>query len=261
MSSSYAGMDIARLNMSHGTHEDHAESYRLVRQASDASGHGVGIFADLQGPKIRLGIFPEGKVHLERGQRWTITTRDVPGDAEVGPTTYQGLPGDVTEGDPILIDDGKVRLRVTGVEDTEVHTEVLVGGHGQQPQGHQPARRRGLRAGALRQGRGRPALRPVALGRLRRPVLRAQRRRRRGRPGGHARGRHDAAGHRQDREAAGHREPRRGDRRLRRLHGRARRPRRGVPARGRAVPAEADRHQGPPGTPSRSSWPPRCSSR
>jgi pyruvate kinase len=124
----YAGMDVARLNMSHGTHADHAEAYRLVRAASDASGHGVGIFADLQGPKIRLGKFPEGKVPLSRGQRWTITTRDVPGDATVGATTYAGLPGDVSVGDPILIDDGKVRLRVTGVEGTEVHTEVLVGG-------------------------------------------------------------------------------------------------------------------------------------
>lgn len=124
----YAGMDIARLNMSHGTHADHAEAYRLVREASDASGKGVGIFADLQGPKIRLGRFPDGKVPLSRGQRWTITTRDVPGDALIGPTTYAGLPGDVTVGDPILIDDGKVRLRVIGVEGTEVHTEVLIGG-------------------------------------------------------------------------------------------------------------------------------------
>jgi len=125
----YAGMDVARLNMSHGSHEDHAEAYRLVREASDASGHGVGIFADLQGPKIRLATFADGPVDLERGQSWVITTRDVPGDAEVGGTTYAGLPGDVQVGDPILIDDGKVRLRVTAVEDgTGVHAEVLVGG-------------------------------------------------------------------------------------------------------------------------------------
>ncbi len=124
----YAGMDVARLNMSHGTHADHAEAYRLVREASDASGHGVGIFADLQGPKIRLSTFDEGPVTIRRGQAWTISTRDVPGDALVGGTSYAGLPGDVKVGDPILIDDGKVRLRVTAVEDTEVHTEVLVGG-------------------------------------------------------------------------------------------------------------------------------------
>ena len=124
----YAGMDVARLNMSHGTHADHAETYRLVREAADASGHGVGIFADLQGPKIRLSTFAEGHAVLSRGQRWTITTRTVPGDGDVAGTTYQGLPGDVKAGDPILIDDGKVRLRVVSVEDTDVITEVLVGG-------------------------------------------------------------------------------------------------------------------------------------
>ena len=124
----YAGMDVARLNMSHGSHEDHAEAYRLVREASDASGHGVGIFADLQGPKIRLETFADGPVVLRRGQEWTITTRDVPGDDKVCGTTYSGLPGDVKPGDPLLIDDGKVRLRVRSVDDTDVVTEVLVGG-------------------------------------------------------------------------------------------------------------------------------------
>jgi pyruvate kinase len=124
----YAGMDVARLNMSHGTHEDHAEAYRLVREASDASGHGVGVFADLQGPKIRLGTFDDGPVVLHRGQQWTITTRDVPGDDKAASTTYQGLPGDVNVGDPILIDDGKVRLRVVAVDGADVVTEVLVGG-------------------------------------------------------------------------------------------------------------------------------------
>ncbi|WP_341925109.1 pyruvate kinase [Nocardioides psychrotolerans] len=124
----YAGMDVARLNMSHGSHEDHAEAYRLVREAADASGHGVGIFADLQGPKIRLETFADGPVQLRRGQVWTITTRDVPGDAVICGTTYKGLPGDVSIGDPILIDDGKVRLRVTAVDDTDVTCEVLVGG-------------------------------------------------------------------------------------------------------------------------------------
>ncbi len=124
----YAGMDVARLNMSHGSHEDHAEAYRLVREASDASGHGVGIFADLQGPKIRLETFADGPVTLHRGQEWTITTREVPGDDKIAGTTYKGLPGDVKPGDPILIDDGKVRLRVISVDDTDVVTEVLVGG-------------------------------------------------------------------------------------------------------------------------------------
>ncbi|KAA1429037.1 pyruvate kinase [Nocardioides antri] len=124
----YAGMDVARLNMSHGAHADHAEVYRLVREASDASGHGVAILADLQGPKIRLERFADGPVLLRRSQRWTITTRDVQGDDKICGTTYKGLPGDVGPGDPILIDDGKVRLRVVSVTDTDVETEVLVGG-------------------------------------------------------------------------------------------------------------------------------------
>jgi pyruvate kinase len=124
----YAGMDVARLNMSHGAHTDHAKVYRLVREASDASGHGVAIVADLQGPKIRLERFADGPVMLRRSQRWTITTRDVDGNAEICGTTYKGLPGDVGQGDPILIDDGKIRLRVVSVTDTDVETEVLVGG-------------------------------------------------------------------------------------------------------------------------------------
>ncbi|MFT4081326.1 MAG: pyruvate kinase [Nocardioides sp.] len=124
----YAGMDVARLNMSHGSQDEHAERYRMVREAADASGRGVGIFADLQGPKIRLETFADGSATLRRGQVWTITTQDVPGDAEICGTTYKGLPGDVNAGDPILIDDGKIRLRVTDVTETDVVTEVLVGG-------------------------------------------------------------------------------------------------------------------------------------
>ncbi len=123
-----AGMDVARMNMSHGEHAEHERLYHLVRQASDESGHGVGIFADLQGPKIRLGTFGEGPVKLKRGNTFTITTRNVLGDVNECGTTYAGLPGDVKMGDPLLIDDGKVRLRVTSVTDTDVHTEVIVGG-------------------------------------------------------------------------------------------------------------------------------------
>src|SRR5262245_2754030 len=121
-------MDVARLNMSHGGYADHERMYRLVREASDAAGHGVGIFADLQGPKIRLDTFAEGPAELVEGQRFTITTREVSGDASVCGTTYDGLPGDVAAGDPILIDDGKVRLRVVEVDGADVVTEVVVGG-------------------------------------------------------------------------------------------------------------------------------------
>src|SRR6476619_1973454 len=121
-------MDVARLNLSHGTYAEHEEIYRRVREASDETGHGVGIFVDLQGPKIRLGNFKEGSSRLQTGQSFTITPREVAGNNEVASTTYPGLPGDVASGDQILIDDGKVRLRVTEVDGNDVHTQVVVGG-------------------------------------------------------------------------------------------------------------------------------------
>ena len=123
-----AGMDVARLNLSHGAYADHEEIYHRVRQASDESGHGVGVFVDLQGPKIRLGHIKEGSTRITTGQSFTITTDALDGNNEIASTTYQGLPGDVSAGDQILIDDGKVRLRVTEVEGTNVHTQVVTGG-------------------------------------------------------------------------------------------------------------------------------------
>jgi pyruvate kinase len=123
-----AGMDVARLNMSHGSHADHERAYAMVRRASDESGHAIGIFADLQGPKIRLGKVAGGPLQLEEGSAFTITTREVPGSTEICSTTYDGLPGDVAEGDQILIDDGKVRLQVTSVDGPDVHTRVVVPG-------------------------------------------------------------------------------------------------------------------------------------
>jgi len=123
-----AGMDVARMNLSHGTYEEHEHVYRWVREAGDATGRGVGILVDLQGPKIRLGTFANGPVVLVPGQRFTITTDDVPGDASVCGTTYDGLPGDVTVGDMILVDDGRVALRAIEVDETSVVTEVVEGG-------------------------------------------------------------------------------------------------------------------------------------
>ena len=139
-------MDVARLNMSHGTHDDHRRRYDLVRQASDATGHGVGIIADLQGPKIRLETFAGGKAKLAAGDEFVITTRDVEGDATICGTTYKGLPGDVAEGDPILVDDGKLRLRVVKVEGPDVTTRVEVGGKVSDHKGLNLPGRRGQRA-------------------------------------------------------------------------------------------------------------------
>ncbi len=123
-----AGMDVARLNLSHGGYEDHEKVYRMVREAADATGRSVAIMVDLQGPKIRLGRFADGPVDLAAGQEITITTRDVPGDAEVVSTTYAGLPGDVSPGDPVLIDDGRVKLEVVAVEGTDVRCRAVMAG-------------------------------------------------------------------------------------------------------------------------------------
>jgi pyruvate kinase len=123
-----AGMDVARLNLSHGSYADHEEIYRSVRRASDETGHGVGILVDLQGPKIRLGTFAAGPVLLTPGQLFTITTHDVPGTDQEVSTTYAGLPGDVGPGDRILVDDGKVALSVVEVDGPRVVTRVVEGG-------------------------------------------------------------------------------------------------------------------------------------
>ncbi|WP_416978465.1 pyruvate kinase [Streptomyces sp. T028] len=124
-----AGMDVARLNLSHGSHAEHEERYHRVRKASDDTGRSVGILADLQGPKIRLGHFEEGPVLLERDDTFTITVEDgVAGDGKRCGTTYAGLANDVTPGERILVDDGKVCLEVTDVVGHEVHTRVLEGG-------------------------------------------------------------------------------------------------------------------------------------
>jgi pyruvate kinase len=123
-----AGMDVARLNLSHGAYADHEAIYRGIRAASDATGHAVGILVDLQGPKIRTGRFSGGPVHLEVGDAFTITKRDIDGSRTEVSTTYKGLPGDVQPGDSLLIDDGKVALQATEVTDTDVRCVVTVGG-------------------------------------------------------------------------------------------------------------------------------------
>ncbi|MER7562634.1 pyruvate kinase [Streptomyces sp. NPDC097941] len=124
-----AGMDVARFNLSHGGYAEHEERYHHVRKASDETGRSVGLLADLQGPKIRLGHFTEGPVLLERGDSFTITVeKDAQGDQRSCGTTYSGLAADVTVGERILVDDGKVCLEVTSVEGPRVHTRVIEGG-------------------------------------------------------------------------------------------------------------------------------------
>lgn len=123
-----AGMDVARLNMSHGSHEEHEERYRRVRAAAAVAGRNVGVLADLQGPKIRLGTFDDGQVQLEAGEQFTITTDEITGDSTRTSTTHSGLPGDVHPGDTVLIDDGRLSLEVKEVSGSNVVTRVLRGG-------------------------------------------------------------------------------------------------------------------------------------
>ncbi|MFG3336158.1 pyruvate kinase [Streptomyces tendae] len=124
-----AGMDIARFNFSHGTHAEHEERYHRVRKASDETGRSVGALADLQGPKIRLGHFGEGPVLLERGDSFTITVEEgIEGNRHTCGTTYAGLAEDVTPGERVLVDDGKVCLEVTGIDGPHVRTRVIEGG-------------------------------------------------------------------------------------------------------------------------------------
>lgn len=123
-----AGMDVARLNFSHGEHEDHAQNYHWVREASDATGHAVGILADLQGPKIRLGRFKEGSTYWADGEIVRITVDDVEGTHDRVSTTYKNLADDARPGDRLLVDDGKVGLECIEVDGNDVVCRVIEGG-------------------------------------------------------------------------------------------------------------------------------------
>ncbi|WP_253889913.1 pyruvate kinase [Actinokineospora diospyrosa] len=123
-----AGMDVARMNFSHGSHGDHKQVYDLVRAAGDEAGRAVGILGDLQGPKIRLGTFANGPVEWRTGDVVRITVEDVAGTHDRVSTTYKGLANDAKAGDRLLVDDGKVGLVVTAVEGQDVVCEVTEGG-------------------------------------------------------------------------------------------------------------------------------------
>jgi len=123
-----AGMDVARLNFSHGSHADHESMYRLVRDAAEASGRAVGVLADLQGPKIRLGRFADTTVEWRTGDAVEITSDDILGTRTRVSCTYTKLPREVKPGDRLLIDDGKVAVEVTGVEGNDIQALVIEGG-------------------------------------------------------------------------------------------------------------------------------------
>ncbi|MSY37170.1 MAG: pyruvate kinase, partial [Actinobacteria bacterium] len=120
-----AGMNMARLNLSHGSYEEHQMRFDQVRAAAKEAGRPVAILVDLQGPKIRLARFIDGPHELARGDIFTITTDEVDGTKDRVGTTYKGLPGDCKAGDLILIDDGKVTVQVVEVKGNDVITKVI----------------------------------------------------------------------------------------------------------------------------------------
>lgn len=123
-----AGVNVARMNLSHGTYEVHNEVYANVRKAAEDLKAPVAVLVDLQGPKIRLAKFEDGPHELAVGDIFTITTEDVPGTKDICGTTFKGLPQDVAPGDFLLIDDGKVKVKVLDTDGVRVRTEVVVAG-------------------------------------------------------------------------------------------------------------------------------------
>ncbi len=123
-----AGVDVFRLNFSHGSYEKHAAVFERIRALASHAGRPVAVLQDLQGPKIRLGRFEKGSIEVKTGQRFIITTRKIMGGPGITSTDYAKLADEVKEGDRILIDDGLVHLRVRDVKGQDVHCEVIAGG-------------------------------------------------------------------------------------------------------------------------------------
>ncbi len=130
-----AGLDVARLNMSHASHAIHAENIQRIRQAADALGKPVAILADLQGPKLRIGDIGADSITINQGERVVLTTRQVIGERHTGsdvaatiPVQYEHLPEDVKPGERILIDDGLLELQVLGVNGPNIFCRVITGG-------------------------------------------------------------------------------------------------------------------------------------
>ena len=123
-----AGMNVARLNFSHGSREDHAAKIALIREIADAKGLPIAILQDLAGPKIRTGAFECGSIQLKTGDEFILTAREVPGNEKEVGLTYRELPQDVQEGDTLLLADGALELRVERVEGEDIHCRVILGG-------------------------------------------------------------------------------------------------------------------------------------
>lgn len=123
-----AGINVFRLNMSHGTHDDHSDAYQRIRTAADKLERPIAVLADLCGPKIRVGAFDHGRIELTKGDLVTVTSRDVIGRPGLIPSQYRALADDVVVGNRILLDDGNIELIVQAIEGTEITCEVVSGG-------------------------------------------------------------------------------------------------------------------------------------
>ena len=123
-----AGMDVARVNFSHGTHEGHGKTIDLFRKVRDNLGMSAAVMLDTKGPEIRTRDFEGGNAMLKNGELFTLTTENVLGNAERASITYANLPGELKEGDEVLIDDGKLRLKVTETTQTDIVCRVITGG-------------------------------------------------------------------------------------------------------------------------------------
>lgn len=123
-----AGVDVARLNFSHGVHEEHRERFKRVREVAKQAGKFVPIILDTKGPEIRLGVFANGKVELVAGQRFTLSTADQLGDQNSVSISYKALPNELGVGDRVLVDDGLVEMQVIELQDQQVVCQVIVGG-------------------------------------------------------------------------------------------------------------------------------------
>jgi len=119
-----AGMNVARFNFSHGSHEEQAERMQMVRDAAMIVNKPIALLLDTKGPEVRLGLFKEGKVFLEEGQKFTLTTDDVEGTKELSSVNHKGLVGDVSVGDKILLADGLVTLNIDAIEGNNIITTV-----------------------------------------------------------------------------------------------------------------------------------------
>lgn len=123
-----AGIDVFRLNFSHGTHEDHARTHGIIRKIEEERGRPIGILADLQGPKLRVGSFANGKEMLVPGEKFTLDQDPTPGDITRAPLLHPEIFAALSVGSQLLINDGKIRLKVLEFSETSALTEIMVGG-------------------------------------------------------------------------------------------------------------------------------------